>query len=416
MGRLPRIPAPTGERSTDFCQVLELRLGSQSTGLSKRRSQDWVASRHLLTEREPHLTILPASAKPFTTEGRDEMLRFHFTPEDLARTRVAEALHPMWEIASSLHRFQTREGRWAYAHWHRAASAHIREAGIGRTVRSFLLPLFPRAVYFPDFLTPTEGIEGLKASLDAILAAPRQQVAKEANLLDGAIKSPGAAKTPKWVFRLDESDMRSQLVSALHSYHQAVIAPHEDHINESLQAERIRHARTLLNAGTEGLLSHLTPTIRWRYPVLEITSYPERRDVHLNGKGLLLIPSYFCWKDPIALADPGLPPVIVYPLHHIAAPSTDNGRQPLSALLGCTRAAILQATVIGATTTEAARRAGVSTGTATHHTTALRNAGLISSNRYANTVLHTLTPLGADLLAATKDRSATSSASRPSPA
>jgi DNA-binding transcriptional ArsR family regulator len=36
--------------------------------------------------------------------------------------------------------------------------------------------------------------------------------------------------------------------------------------------------------------------------------------------------------------------------------------------------------------------------TASHHTNVLRDAGLITSHRHANTVLHTLTPLGAALL------------------
>jgi hypothetical protein len=42
------------------------------------------------------------------------MLRFHFTSEDLTKVRVATEPHARWEIAVSLHRFQTREGRWAY--------------------------------------------------------------------------------------------------------------------------------------------------------------------------------------------------------------------------------------------------------------------------------------------------------------
>lgn len=41
------------------------------------------------------------------------MLRFHFTSEDLTRVTVATEPHAIWEIAVSLHRLQTREGRWA---------------------------------------------------------------------------------------------------------------------------------------------------------------------------------------------------------------------------------------------------------------------------------------------------------------
>ncbi|MFE7765215.1 winged helix-turn-helix domain-containing protein [Streptomyces sp. NPDC057438] len=320
------------------------------------------------------------------------MLRFHFTAEDLTRIRVAKAPDPLWEIAFSLHRLQTRDGRWAYAHWHRTTRIRLRESGLAAAVQGFLLPLFPRARYFPDFLTPAEGAEGLDAGLDAMLATPRKQVIAEAATLAGSVGAPS------WVSRLADNDMRDQLVRALRAYHRAVIAPYEEHIGERVQAERIRHARSLLDHGTAELISSLAPTIRWRHPVLEIAPYPEERDVHLNGRGLLLIPSYFCWQTPISLADPGLPTVIAYPLQPDPVPTSAGRGQPLTVLLGRSRAGILRATITGATTTEAARHAGVSPATATHHTTALRNTGLINSDRWANTVLHTLTPLGAALL------------------
>ncbi|MET8980984.1 DUF5937 family protein [Streptomyces sp. NPDC004539] len=320
------------------------------------------------------------------------MLRFHFTPEDLTRLRVAAGPHPLWEIAASLHRFQTREGRWAHAFWYRTACSTLRETGLDRTTMRLLLPLFPRASYFPDFLTPAEGIEGLDAGLDSILATPRHRVADEVALLQGTVGAP------TWAHRVAEGETRKQLVRALRTYHRAVIAPHEEHIHERLHTERARHIRTLFRAGIGAMLADLTPAIRWRHPVLEVPAYPRQRDVHLGGRGLLLIPSYFCWNAPIALADPGLPPVLMYPVEHVPTSVPSTAHAPLNGLLGPTRAAVLRAAAAGSTTTEAARRAGVTPTTASHHTTLLRDAGLITSHRYANTVLHTLTPLGAALL------------------
>lgn len=320
------------------------------------------------------------------------MLRFHFTPEDLTKVRVATEPHALWEIAVSLHRLQTREGRWAYAPWFHNACDSLRRTGLDRAVKTFLVPLFPRASYFPDFLTPPEGTQGLDAGLEAVLATPYEQVMDEIGTLDRGVGAPA------WARRLADRDMREQLVDALRAYHRAVIAPHEEHIQERLHAERARHAHTLFHAGTEGMLSGLGPTIHWRPPVLEVDPYPDHRDVHLDGRGLLLIPSHFCWHTPIALADPGLPPVLLYPLHHLPARRSPTGAPSLGGLLGPTRAAILRASATGSTTTEAARRAGVTPTTASHHTAVLRDAGLITSHRHANTVLHTLTPLGAALL------------------
>lgn len=76
------------------------------------------------------------------------MLRVHFGDADLARTRVSALPDPLWEIAASLHRLQTRQGRWAYAEWYRTTRQRLREKGLERAVRTVLLPLFPRAAYF----------------------------------------------------------------------------------------------------------------------------------------------------------------------------------------------------------------------------------------------------------------------------
>ncbi|WP_327367217.1 hypothetical protein [Streptomyces sp. NBC_01217] len=65
---------------------------------------------------------------------------------------------PPREIASSLHRFQTRRGRRAYSGWYRSAAHRLTESGLAPTVESLLLPAFPRAAYYPDFLPP--GVAG----------------------------------------------------------------------------------------------------------------------------------------------------------------------------------------------------------------------------------------------------------------
>ncbi len=319
------------------------------------------------------------------------VLRFHFSAEDVARTRVAAAPHALWEIAASLHRFQTPAGRWAYAHWYRTARERLRQAGLESAVRQFLLPLYPRASYWPDFLTPLEGVAGLEAGLKAILATPPAQVTAELAAL------ARIRRVPAHLARLPERESRTELVSVLRAYHRAVIEPHEEWMHEGVHTERVRLARHSLDGGTEGLLGGLGPTVRWRHPRLEIGTYPTEHDIRLQGRGLLLIPSYFCWKGPVSLADPALPPVLAYSLHH-EPPRPTAGSPSLEILLGRARARVLRATAAGATTTEAAHRAGVTPATATHHTTALRDAGLITSHRHGNSVIHTLTLLGATML------------------
>jgi len=322
------------------------------------------------------------------------VLRIHFTAEDLARTRLAERPDPLWEITASLHRLQSQAGRWAYAGWYRDARAAIASQKLGSVVRTLLIPLFPRASYFPDFLTPAESGQGLRVGLDAILGTPPDRVRQEIGLL------AQVRRVPSEMYRLADQDVRADLVTALRRYHDAVIGPYLDRMQARIDAEGARQSRTLLHGGAEGLLGGLGPAMRWKAPVLEVDYVGGiDRDLRLDGRGLLLIPSYFCWQKPVSFADPDLPPVLLYPLapaERAARPSPCEA--PLSALLGRTRAAVLVAVTYGATNSEIARAVSMSAANASHHTTVLRDAGLIASHRHANTVLHTLTPLGASLL------------------
>jgi DNA-binding transcriptional ArsR family regulator len=97
----------------------------------------------------------------------------------------------------------------------------------------------------------------------------------------------------------------------------------------------------------------------------------------------------------VTLLDSELPPVLVYPaLRPDLRPERfDGSRQALAALLGTTRAAALAAIGDGCSTTDLARRVGVSAAAASQHATVLRNAGLITSHRDRNVMMHTVTAL-----------------------
>ncbi|WP_246278608.1 winged helix-turn-helix domain-containing protein [Phytohabitans rumicis] len=142
--------------------------------------------------------------------------------------------------------------------------------------------------------------------------------------------------------------------------------------------------------------------MRWNAGVLEVHDYPTERDLHLDGRGLLLVPSFFCARTPVALVDPALPPVLVYPIDRLdgLARRGGGGQQALEALLGRTRAAVLEVVGDGCSTGEVARRLRISPAAASQHATVLRNAGLLATHRDRNTALHTLTPLGRAMLSA----------------
>ncbi|MEU6195193.1 winged helix-turn-helix domain-containing protein [Streptomyces sp. NPDC047061] len=317
------------------------------------------------------------------------MLRIHFTEADLARTRLASEPDPLWEIALSLHRLQTQQGRSAHAEWYRTTRGRLADEGLEAALRHFLVPLFPRSAYFPDFLTPPEGAQGLAAGLAAIVDTPADRVRREV----ARFRSVGA---PPWASRLVDRGTRQDLAGALRRYHEVAVAPYRERALARVEADRSVRGRVLLADGVDGLLGGLGPQMRWEAPVLHVHYPAEDRDLRLGGRGLLLVPSYFCWGPPIALADSALPPVLVYSLLRETRPAAVG--RPLGALLGRTRARVLRGIAPGSTTGELARLAGVSAPTVSEHLTALRDAGLISSLRYGTSVLHTLTPLGAALL------------------
>ncbi|MGZ3144714.1 ArsR/SmtB family transcription factor [Lentzea chajnantorensis] len=263
-------------------------------------------------------------------------------------------------------------------------------AGVG--VLSVLAPLGP---YFPDFLTPPEGAHGLSSALAAIRSTPRARLRAEFSLL-AAIRP-----TPEWTRPLVEGDGAAleDLTGTLARYHCAVIEPYTDLVEDAVETDRVHRAGF---DGVEGLLRGMWPLMNWRPPVLEV-QYSYDRDLHLGGRGLRLVPSYFCRRTPVALADPGLPPTLVYPVHHdwTWRRQLSSGSRPegaLAALLGTTRSSVLAAVGTGATTTELAARLGASPSAVSRHTTVLREAGLLTTVRRGLSVLHRRTALGSALL------------------
>ncbi|HEV7933384.1 MAG TPA: helix-turn-helix domain-containing protein [Actinomadura sp.] len=323
------------------------------------------------------------------------MLRIHFTLEDLARTRIAAEPDMMWEIVLSVHLLQHRGGAAVFEDWRRHARRRLRE-----WVRP-LLTLAPHAAYFPDFLTPAEPSPSFEKGIESVLTTPHARIHADLERL------AAHRRLPNWTRRLAQGDSRAlgDLGQALRAYRNAVIDTCWPSVQTYVEGDRSRRLRALADGGVEGLLASFRPLMRWNPPVLEV-GYPVAQDLVLNGRGLLLVPSYFCWRTPVTLADPELRPVLVYPVTRDLRHGAEDGGAArlaggeLGALLGNTRAAILRAVRDGCTTTELSRRAGTSVASASQHATVLRMAGLITTQRYSGSALHSVTPLGSRLLTA----------------
>ncbi|MEU2787439.1 winged helix-turn-helix domain-containing protein [Streptomyces sp. NPDC007100] len=317
------------------------------------------------------------------------MLRVHFSGPDLARVRIAARPDVLWETVLSFHRLRDRRPGPAFGKWRSEARCRLN----GET--RLLAPLVPTRGYFPDFLTPPEGLLGIDEGLEALRATPPARLHAELSRL------PATRPLPSWLRELSEGDSAAlgRLTGALRSYYENAVEPYWPRLQARIEADRAARGRALVDGGADQLLASLPPSMRWLPPVLEV-DYPVDRDFFLDGRGLLLLPSYFCRRAPVTLYNPDLTPVLVYPVDHpVSRPAPPvPPAHSLGKLVGRTRSAILHGVGGGCTTSELARRVDVSLASASQHATVLRDAGLLLTLRHGSAVLHTLTPLGAALL------------------
>ncbi|GAA0594419.1 winged helix-turn-helix domain-containing protein [Streptomyces crystallinus] len=198
-------------------------------------------------------------------------------------------------------------------------------------------------------------------------------------------------------------------VARITAYYDLAVAPYWPQLLGAAHTDRTGRALLAADAGTGELLATLHPEITWSAPLLHVPCDADS-DLRLDGRGLLLVPTFF-WPKPLVLRDnavPDRPLVLYYPIARdlaayqavwAAAGPTPDGALP--ALLGATRARALHAAATPASTTELARRTATSPATASHHAAVLRAAGLLTTERAGSAVRHRLTPLGRALLQGT---------------
>jgi DNA-binding transcriptional ArsR family regulator len=324
--------------------------------------------------------------------------RIHFSEADLARTQVSPTLGPLAETVLALALLRcSRQPRTMLSEWR----GQVRVTPRMRPLTA-LIPPDCNGVDLPTLVGETATIE---QGVQALLDVPREHLLVEMEWIDRRHRLPPLA----WA--MAEAGGRPELAEATQVAYQELIQPFWPRIRASLHAEQAARRRTLAKEGPGALLASLQgPLIRWRPPVLEILR-PGQVEMELGGRGIALVPSVFVGRAPSLHENPNnddeMPRLIL--------PAEGAGRarlwaasrglagsrgSALAALVGRNRAAVLQSIADGCTTTELARRVGISLAAASQHASVLRGAGLIATRRQGSAVLHVLTPLGAELLQA----------------
>ncbi|MFJ9940793.1 ArsR/SmtB family transcription factor [Streptomyces erythrochromogenes] len=311
----------------------------------------------------------------------------HFTAEDLFNVTFADGPLPMVELAMALVAWQRTDQAAVFGRWR----AHVGQELPSR-VRPLLDLLRPDGDN-PPFVEPY--VRTLEEGLAAVRGAAPLLTGEE--LARAAARAPGPDSWLRALWGLDR-EAWDQLGGALTAAHESLVAPHWARIRQSFQADVAWRTRLLAAHGIRACLASTHPAADWSGTVFEVAR-PPHYEVHLGGRGLILMPSPFWTGRPLVAEHPDGPHVLLYPAMTplpLTSPGPADGA--LDALLGRTRAAVLQRLVQRRTTSELARELDISLPSVSEHTRTLRAAGLITTERDGKAVLHAVTGLGADLL------------------
>jgi DNA-binding transcriptional ArsR family regulator len=314
------------------------------------------------------------------------MIRIEFTVEDIARVSFLPEPAPMLELKPALISLRRRDPAPRLSRWRRAALA-----GFPASAR----PLWDLVGGFSGALSTTATCGDFDEALETAQRLTPDQASHEVRLWSRRDERV----VPRWLRAAADGDRDAKqcLIRALSSGYDSVLRPYWPTIRASHHTELARHGRLLARQGAVGVLTGLVAGARWHDTCLEIDT-PQRREIHLRGRGLALAPTAF-WSGPPLLADaPGQPVMLVYPSQSPARLQLEPDHDPLEGVLGPTRAAVLRLVSRPTVTKDIARELGISRASASEHTTALRAAHLIVSRREGKAVVHLAAPLGFDLI------------------
>ena len=320
------------------------------------------------------------------------MIRWRFTPDDVARIRFA--FSPLNELVLSLIVLRAPERHSLHLPWVRATRPHLSDLDL-----SEVFALVPLRGDTADFLTPppTSPLPDFSSELELVRRMPPDRVVAELAEIH-QLAAPIADR-----IRADPEAAISRIADTLQAYWDIALAEHWPLIHALLEADVLWRARRLATGGARALFEDLHETITWHGEWLSATD-PHDHSGALSGEGLLLTPCTMAWPTVRKMIEP-YQPTITYPPRGIAT-LWETGPAPtphaLAALIGRSRAAMLIALVEPISTTTLAQRLSITTGAVSQHLSVLLDCGLVTRSRVGRSVLYRRTRSGDTLAAATR--------------
>ncbi|MER6912341.1 winged helix-turn-helix domain-containing protein [Streptomyces sp. NPDC000594] len=328
-------------------------------------------------------------------------VEIEFTAEDMAGTRFA--VSPLGEVVASVRALGNSGGDGGSRHWADRVrplltAARLDLTPLTRLVGQDCFPGFPAVPGAPDAPgvsgtpgTPgVSGAPGVSGFPDFPFPAPRTprpSIAVELATLRAARPGPDSARL-------------AELIAA---YWEVALAPFWPRMLALFEGDILDRAVRLAEGGARRLFDDFGPQITWESGRLRLVRCAAAgTGVDGGGRGLLLVPSAF--TGPGICSHPGGTggqPTLRYPPRGIGTlwgGAPEPCSDALAGVLGRTRARLLAELVQPASTTDLARRIGVSAGGVSQHLTALRAAGLVSAHRTGRVVLYARTGVGEALV------------------
>jgi DNA-binding transcriptional ArsR family regulator len=268
--------------------------------------------------------------------------------------------------------------------------------------RGWLAELIPPSGFFPYFLNPAPAgaAPSLEAELAGVQDASVERVRRDLDHLEYHQGRPG----PR--LRSLHHDPRARLprvAREIQAYWELALAPYWARIRAVLDADVFHRARQVAEHGAGEVFNDLHTAVRWDGSALHLIRRSRPLSRTAAGPGLLLVPSAFTGPRVLTRVAPPEPPQLAYPARGIGsiwAAGPTGGTDALAAVLGRSRTRLLTELDTPASTTQLARRTGLSPAGVSQYLTALRDAGLVSAHRAGRSVLYARTAAAETLLKA----------------
>lgn len=313
------------------------------------------------------------------------MLRFEVGPDDIGSSRFA--VSPLTELGQLLRTLYRSSTDSPLMRRHHRGFARVADDPGVQAVAYLQGPSLGASFAAP----PPSGLsQTLQDDLAEMVATDPVTVAAEIAEVR-AHRRPATAVAAV----LDDPHVLERLADAMRSAWQAVLAAEWPRVQAVLHRDVRFRAERLATEGWAAAVGGVHERIRWLGDAIGIAGSPDDVEV-LGGRGLLLIPSVFSAYGIAIYREAPWQPTIVYPSRGagLLFAEAEAAPDPLAPLLGRTRAGLLLALSTPSSTTQLAALTGASIGATGDHLRVLLDAGLVTRERMARSVVYRRTPLG----------------------